>query len=91
MESSDDATAGYRHLKFLDGKRKSVIVWVVHQEAMKDVFLDALGLVTGRNQGAGGSNDNIAFINSSVLCVFDAVGFDVVDDSSPLAIDVDGT
>ena len=91
MESSDYAPARSWHLKFLDGKRESVIVWVVHQEPMKDVFLDALGLVTGRNQGAGGSNDNIAFFNSSVLCVFDAVGFDVVDDSAPLAIDVNGT
>lgn len=91
MESSYDATARSGQLKFLDGERESVVVGVVDQEAMENVLLDALGLVAGRDQGTGGAHDHVAFLNSGRLRVLDAVGLDVVDDGTPLAVNVDGT
>jgi len=91
VESSDDATARSGQFEFFNGERESVVVWVVHQEAMENILLDAFGLVAGRDQGAGGAHDHLAFFNSSSLRVLDAVRLDAVDDGAPLAVDVDGT
>ena len=91
MESSDDATARSRHLEFLDGEWESVVLRIVDHETMEEILLDAFWLVARRDQRAGSSDDHVAFFNASRLSVFDPVGFDVVDDGAPFAIDVDGT
>ena len=90
MESSYDATARPRQLEFLNDEREGVVVWVVDQKAMENILLHTFGLVAGRDQGAGGADDNVAFLNSSSLRVLDAVRLDVVDDGAPLAFHVDG-
>ena len=90
MKSSNDASARSWQLEFFNGEREGVVLWVVDQEAMENIFLDAFGLVAGRYQGAGGSHDHVAFFNSSSLRVLDAVRLDAVDDGAPLAVDVDG-
>ena len=90
MKSSNNASARSWQLEFFNGEREGVVFWVVDQEAMENIFLDAFGLVAGRDQGAGGSHDHVAFFNSSGLRVLDAVRLDAVDDGAPLAVDIDG-
>jgi len=83
------AGAGGWELEAVDGEWEVLIIWIVDQEPVVDVLLDALGLVAFGHQWASRSGGG-ALLDASGLGQGLVVGLDVVDDDPPLAVDVDG-
>jgi len=87
--SSVVAGAGGWELEAVDGEWEVLIIWIVDQEPVVDVLLDALCLVAFGHQWASRSGGG-TLLDASGLGQGLVVGLDVVDDNPPLAVDVDG-
>lgn len=90
-EGSNEASARCGQLKVLNGEREVVIVGIVDEETVVDIFLEAFGFVASRDEGAGFTGSaSVALFDTGVLIELVAVRFDFVDNHAPLTIDVDG-
>ena len=85
-----EASARSGELEALHGEWEIVVLWVVDEELVVGVLLDALGLVAVGDEWAG-LVDGGALFNAGCLGECLILGLDIVDNDSPLAICVDGS
>jgi hypothetical protein len=78
-----------RQLEALDGEGQVLIISIIDQEPVVDGLLQALGLVALWHQGTGGAGGG-ALLHTGGLGQGLVVSLDVVDDDSPLAMNIDG-
>ena len=90
MEGSDNTTARSGQIKVLNDKWKVAIIGIEDKETMKDIFLNALGVVTRWNQWAFFTG-SVALFNTGVLIKLVAVRLDMVDNNSPFTLGIDGS
>ena len=84
------AGASRWQLEGLDGEWEVLVIGIVDQEPVVDVLLEALGLVAGRDEGAGLSSSG-ALLNAGGLGESLVVSLHSVDDNPPLSVSVDGS
>lgn len=84
------AGTGRWKLEGLDGEWEVLIIWIVDQEPVVDVFLETLSLVASRDKRARLSC-SCALLDTGGLGESLVVSLHTVDNNPPLAVSVDGS
>jgi len=87
--STNEASAARVKLEGFDGEWEVLIIWVVDEESVDNGLLEAFGLVTWRDEGAGIASCCAVF-NSGGLGKMIVIDLNIVDDNSPLVACIDG-